>query len=319
MVSAFAAALGLSLIIPVAIMALAMRPPAEHSSASARWIYTLDQMKREIGRQTPGDRVVLLGGSSVLYSVRAETLSMRLGRPVINEGLHAALRVNYLLYRARQVLRPGDTVVLFLEYNSYRIPGPQWTLADFVLPHDLGYLSTLGFNTIVELAGKLTTAEYAWRVYDSMAQHDADLSGISSRINAFGDLVTNEDGSQNAGQRAAWKKASPFNLQAGPRAVVDGPVPPELRKFVEWCRARNIRVIGGFQAFRDFPSYHEDAATGFFEQVRREYEVLGVPTLGRPEDYLFPGEWFFDSVNHLHAAAADKMTELVAERLEKLL
>jgi hypothetical protein len=64
----------------------------------------------------PGARLVLIGGSNLLFGVDSSELQASLGRPVCNFSLHAGLGLEYPLWLALPRLRNGDLVVICPEY-----------------------------------------------------------------------------------------------------------------------------------------------------------------------------------------------------------
>jgi hypothetical protein len=318
-------------VIPAALVVLADKGPTRHTSGNARWIYFFDAEKRRIADATAGPRVHLLGGSGALYSVRAKTLQARLGLPVVNHGLHAGLKADYLLRRARQVLHPGDTAVLFLEYDTFfpwEHPSPTsgksdslWALADYVLPFDLPYFASRSPREMLELFGALTPSEHAGRIFDSLFKKP--LAGkareqILAGLNERGDLIVNRRSEQTAIHRKSLKSYKALRAYRPSRELLESQDNP-LNRFLEWSRDNDVSVIGGFPAFLDFPEYHSGPAAEYFESVAAYYRARGIPTLATPFDFMFPAEVFFDTCYHMNDVGADLMTAKVAEHVSPLL
>jgi hypothetical protein len=75
-------------------------------------------------------RVVLIGGSGTAFSVSAETLGRRLGRPVLNGGIQASVGLRNLLDLYLSQLDPEhDLVVLLPEFDAIKADertSPTW-------------------------------------------------------------------------------------------------------------------------------------------------------------------------------------------------
>ena len=69
---------------------------------------------------TPVARIILVGGSNLTFGMDSPRLSAALERPVVNLSLHAALGLPFLLAEALAVARPGDVVVVSLEYEHFQ-------------------------------------------------------------------------------------------------------------------------------------------------------------------------------------------------------
>ncbi|WP_430535054.1 hypothetical protein [Listeria rocourtiae] len=67
-------------------------------------------------------KIVLLGGSSVLYGFNTDEIQRQLGKPTFNAGVNVGLGFQYLLDNVEPYLKPGDHVVLPLEFNQYTNP-----------------------------------------------------------------------------------------------------------------------------------------------------------------------------------------------------
>ena len=302
-------------IIPFAMLSLASLGPTTHSTENVRYIYFFGKEKQKIADQTQGRRLVLIGGSGAFYSVRAKVLQSQFGIPVINNALHAGLNIEYLLHRARQSLRPGDTALLFIEYALYSRHEPGWTQADYFLPHDLPYFASQPLDTEIGLVRKLTPNEYGNRIYDAVFGQPIEGKETLARLNDRGDLIENQRASQNNFHKTRLDKIIPMNNMLMRQENV-----AMITDFIRWCQKNGITVIAGYPAFMDFPTYHTGVKErAFFQSLENYYHSLGIPTLGKPSDFMFPKSMFLDSWHHMHDEGAAVMTDLVAQRLEPIL
>lgn len=67
---------------------------------------------------TPGSRVVVIGGSSAAFGIDSKIMEKELGMPCVNFGLYAAFGLRCMLDLALQGIHPGDIVVIAPEYSS---------------------------------------------------------------------------------------------------------------------------------------------------------------------------------------------------------
>jgi hypothetical protein len=287
--------------------------PKQQDSLSSQFIYFFSKRKLEISEKLQGPRFVVLGGSGALHSVRAAQLSSALDKNVINWGTQADLGLAYLLFNAKKVLRPGDTVILVLEYSQYVSTGPSWTLADYVIPHDLAYLQTLAPQELISLLGKLTISEYARKVVDRWQGPLADGSLALEAINDAGDLIVNNQ----VDQRSHHKESLSRYPVMGPQ-ILSKAAREKITDFLRWCRGNGIYVVSAFPAFLDHPTYHTASASKFFSDIKEFYLSLGVPTLGSPSDYFFSKDMFFDTGYHMTAEGAKLMTDRMLPHLVHL-
>ena len=87
------------------------------------WIYNTIRVKENIAHNIHGKKIVFVGGSATLFGIRTEDIEKELKIPTINYGVHAALEIDYILDRVKNILNPGDVVILSLEYNHLLYTG----------------------------------------------------------------------------------------------------------------------------------------------------------------------------------------------------
>ena len=64
-------------------------------------------------------RVILLGGSNIAFGVDSRAIAYSLHCHVINMGLHGGIGMRYPVEDCLQYVRPGDVVVMQLEYGNF--------------------------------------------------------------------------------------------------------------------------------------------------------------------------------------------------------
>lgn len=65
-------------------------------------------------RTTPGERIILVGGSNVAFSMDSRILEERYGLAPVNMGLQAPLGVRFMTRHVAEYVRSGDVVVVLL-------------------------------------------------------------------------------------------------------------------------------------------------------------------------------------------------------------
>src|SRR5690606_36467004 len=97
-------------------------------SEQAIVIDTSFNTKEEIAEKLPQPRIIVAGGSGVLFGVSAGQIEEATGMPCVNYGVHAGLALRYLLHRTLEVAREGDLVIFIPEY---------WLLVTADVPNDV--------------------------------------------------------------------------------------------------------------------------------------------------------------------------------------
>ena len=113
----------------VVILALAMVLPLargidlERGEASAKatpWVRKIDDGLRRRASVIVGPKVVIVGGSNVLFGFDAPSMSEAIGCPVIAYGLHAGIGIDVIAERASGIVRLGDIVVYCPELPNFK-------------------------------------------------------------------------------------------------------------------------------------------------------------------------------------------------------
>ena len=69
-------------------------------------------IKQQLAENTPGARILVVGGSSVPYSIQCEVIQQQTGMPCIAMGATAYLGLEYYLSLLEDHLHQGDLVIL---------------------------------------------------------------------------------------------------------------------------------------------------------------------------------------------------------------
>jgi hypothetical protein len=98
---------------------------------SNNWMIRIDQRTRAAAARIRGRKIIFVGGSNLIFGLRAGSLSSRIGYPVVNYGLPAGVGADVIAERASELIGPDDVVVLatetvhypLIEYRSSSIRG----------------------------------------------------------------------------------------------------------------------------------------------------------------------------------------------------
>jgi len=75
--------------------------------------------KKAYLKQITKPKIVVVGGSSALFGIDAQQIESSTGIPTVNMGVFASLGIDYMLDKAKKVLKPGDIIVTSIEYPLY--------------------------------------------------------------------------------------------------------------------------------------------------------------------------------------------------------
>jgi len=282
-------------------------------SLSSRWTWELLQKKQAIADRAQGPKLVVAGGSSALFGIRAEQLGRELGVPAYNMATYAALGLPYMLHRIEGMVRPGDTVILSLEYELY-YHDPFPPQVDFLSAHDPAYFEQLPIlkqlNGIFRI--DLGRAISPWVADPSVASPRNPLSAYEAKdqLNAVGDALGNNAVLKNEGSRALVDSLPAIPVDVKP------PNEREIEAFAAWAREHRIKVLATHPSLIDFgPSWKTPQLRRAMEAIDQLHSRIGMPFVDRWEDVLYPRPFFFDTIYHLDSVAASIRTRALMARV----
>ncbi|MCA9512455.1 MAG: hypothetical protein KC560_17225 [Myxococcales bacterium] len=286
--------------------------------------------KQALAARTAPDargRVLFVGLSNVLMSVRADEIGAALERPAINFGLIANLSTGMVFEAAARAARPGDLVVLSLPHWSYQrattLDVQQQVVKDLVfscptqgfwrlpLRYELTFLARQDMAQVVEAyarkAVRAVAGPQAWPA-PPVAWHLA-TNADGGTFSSAGDWTGNRRADRRADRFARIAEA-PLRL-ADLRVDERDESVRELRRFVREARARGVDVVAVWPA-----AYVGDAPRGdVLGAIRALYADMDVALLGEPEEFFYALDDFYDSPNHLTHEAASVYSARLAELL----
>jgi hypothetical protein len=248
---------------------------ATHPLSQSHVLAWMD-LKRDRARSIPSAKIVLASGKSGLFGLRCEAFTQELGAPCVNGGMLVDLALEDLLAFDRGLIRPGDVVLLQLEYSMYFAPPvrKKTTLSARLFPIDLGYL----LSSVSEHVLAATGYSFFGPV---MATPAGDRRG-HSRANV----------TQLAGQRARETLAL---AAARPTGVIAPDTQSQLAAFFAWAKDSRVLVVGTVQ-----PSYADwTVPPAWLASIRQLYSDAGLPFAVLPNGNRYPRDCFWDTSDRL--------------------
>jgi hypothetical protein len=283
------------------------KPPDTVSSQNSRNVYFFRQKKLARAESINSPKLVVIGGSSSLFSVRSEVVEGFVGLPTVNLGVQAGLGLDYILYDARRTLRPGDTAMLVLEYEHFMDNGKgSWSQADFTLHHELGWVLKIGPRKAMELMKLLSGPEMLGLLWRGVWSRRVDAAPFVTVLNERGDVIVN---TRERAPEVAKHLAEYSSPMAFKGAVISEFSRTELGAFATWCRDQRVTIVAAAAPFMYFPGYQTNGFFEFDRAVRGLYESLGVEMLDAAGSNLFKRDEFFDTWYHLNRDAAGSYSE----------
>ena len=262
-------------------------------------------MKNKIDRlyQTSGKKIVIIGGSSVPFSLDSSLIKECLdGYEVVDFGLYAALGTNAMLDLAKDGIKGGDIVIVSPEISKQ-------TLSMYFNPLEMSKALERNKDMLFKLNGKMQEGMIA-AIPSFNAEKISYLSKgdipmpkdiyASSSFNEYGDIKVTREGNIMFG---GIDKNNPISID---KAVIEDEFIKELNNF-----AKTVKDKGGECYFRFSPmnassiSYKDDLRT-FYDYLD---EKISFGILGDPYKAIMEKEWFYDTNFHLNSPGAKMWTK----------
>jgi hypothetical protein len=299
------------LFIPILVVAFAIAwfaalPYAMHPSRAALWPAGLYD-KKESAAHANGNKIVLVGGSGAHFSFSAEDITHLSGRAAVNLASHAGLGADYILYRARRSLRPGDVAILALEYTTVDASSPAVSdlLAEFVAFYDQRYVLTLGPRTAASI---VMSGGPVWAI-KTLVQNFMPWSSplfIVETVNQYGDETANTVDHVTPAMRQHIAGVPPLGAgEIVPR--------PSIAAFVQWARQSGVLVLAVWPPTIYRAKYM--TRKDMFESYARMYSSLGVPILGQFTEFLLNPDQMLDTEMHANSLGREVATAALAKHL----
>lgn len=286
----------------IVMLSLFIHRPGKHEGqklSGYQWPVDFAQHKLKMLDKIEIPRIILAGGSNLLYGASAKNLSEALNQPVFNFGLGASIGMDLLLKMVEKGVKPGDTVVLMLEnelfsVSPYAAEGRVVNaLTHPVVANSLSWKERLIARWYAPM--KATFSSFN----NSKTERFKSIYQVSS-LTELGDL--RKDVLERYPPSSPFpenKMTSFFAVQPANQVV--------LAKFVQAMSDKQVKVI----AIPSARYVKENTAKAYYDNERliaQTYENLGVAYLSRPEYHSFTSDQMFDSPNHLNLEAKRQHT-----------
>lgn len=296
-------------------------------TTSSTWNKQIIDHKEKAACVIDRPKLVLLGGSSTLFGIKASVLESELGVPVINGGLHAGLGMACILRVGKKMLRTGDTVMLFPEYELYGFGEKnrrEWaaiTYIDFILSRDVDYYRDLPLNDQIEIA-LMTPLERIGR--GIRGKCFPEIITPTPEYNPYDATWLNDHGDMT-GHCAARRPTVAVDRDQRVCEILKKGISPDaagfelITEFRRWAKANRVRVMAGFPTMIHRKEYDSGMADSVEAQLREYYLKEGIDVVGGMREVLMPQVDFFDTIYHPTEEASISRSRNLACQLRQVI
>jgi hypothetical protein len=294
------------------------------ATQSSRWCFEINQRKQQLASACLQPKLLLVGGSGVLFGISAHEIQERTGTPTFNLGTHAALGADYILNLTQRVARPGDTVLLALEYELFQGGAGDrgvWTddlFVDYVVARDPGFVRHLPLETQFELGMRMPFERFKRGLKNLLRAEKISKPWLIYSVQNL-----NENGDQT-GHVSGTRRPDAAHMRRLNSTLTQG-IPSQsagfesVRKFCDWARSKRIRVLATLPVVVQRKEYDSEVTRNVLQGIESFYRSIGVPVLGTSQDVMLPERQFYDSHYHLTEEAALSRTRRLLTSLAPLL
>lgn len=273
------------------------------------WMGEQLRAKTEISDKISGNKIVLVGGSNVLFGFDSNLLHEEWGIPVVNHGLHAGNGIHYIFTKAKDFLKPNDIAIVSLEYSHYLYDGlPRETLLDYAIAEDTDYFKGLDIKHKFDIIARVKFE----RVYKALERKIKGIPAIQPKGH-YSVEYNNEYGDQDNLNELVNDKTRDKIKGLAPGAVptITKHFEKDLNDFVEWTEQNNVCVIFMPPDYLHFAQYDKEPYLSAFKSIPEYFHNRNLVFLGDPFEYMFPREHMYDTAYHLNDDGMKIRTELV--------
>ncbi len=260
-----------------------------------------------------GEKMIVIGGSSVAFGLDSEMLCELVDMPVVNFGLYASLGTKIMMDMAMGEIDRGDVVVLAPELDAQTL--------------------SLYFN-----------AESAWQAVDADksllwaigTQNFGDMMGgavnhLVSKLEYFGETLD----PQGVYNRASFDEygdivfSRPYNVMTFgydinktiqiSEEIYSAEFIDYVNDFVRFCEKRGARVCYTFPPMNESAIESGVTSESYASLYRFLSAALDCEVIGSPENYVMNSKYFYDSNFHPNSAGAAHHTSHLAQDLRRFL
>lgn len=258
----------------------------------------------------PSPRLMLVGGSNVLYGLDSRTIAEEAGMPhVVNMALTSVVGLHFMLKEVEPSVRPGDVVLVSPEYDHFcRNPT---SARDLIWLLERRPSVLLGFpaehwKLVMDRALHHLAAVIRAEVFRKGARPDLGPTHVKW-INEYGDNTASRTLLEPP-PVAAWQ----LECSEGRKGLMDEQV-ERIAEYKRSVETRGARMLLTYPTFDQSQYRKNEADIG--ELHRRLEALFGPALLTQPNETAIPAASLYDTHYHPDETEKIRRSRLVGQRL----
>ena len=263
--------------------------------------------------KTVANTLWLVGGSNVMFGYDSDQLSQALHRPVRNMGLGAALGLPFMLNEAQAIAKPGDVVVLSLEYNlregnydvlhqAAEFYPPAGSFIEY--PSAMVWLKTKAHHQLRKARSGINSLLYKTTTMPSIA--DTVNVYFRDAFSERGDLISQ------------LNNPNPVHIDFANQLHYVSYVDQisRINRFIAEEKQRGVTVYFTYPPIAQTTYRASLTACRHWQQELKSQ--LKAPIITQPDSTVYPDSLFFDTIYHLNGPGRNRHTQTLLTGLRPL-
>ncbi len=302
------------LILPFTIIFLIIQslPPVSTGSFMG-----VSSKKLELVSEIEEEKIVIVGGSNVVYNINAEDISNALDMPSFNMGTTAYLGFDFFKEQIKEYANEGDIIILSLEPSVLKNV-IDYNVVWYAIENHKNMYSIIPTSYIPNLLNAYSTyAQFKINTLSSDEIISNTEDGYKEKgFNSYGDL-TDYYPENILDNLYNINDTTQFNSN-----TLSDYILKELNDLKKWTDKNNIELYLTYAPFNELAleqtQYDATGMQGVYELENYFNENCDIPWLSSLSEGIMPAELFYDSNNHLNSIGKDIRTQDLIDDLLKI-
>lgn len=286
------------------------------------WVQKIYEQKTALAKSIKGKKIVVIGGSNVVFSIRTADIESQFKIPSVNYGTFAGLGLDYILDKVckENFLNKGDIVVLSIEPHLIAAEKKYYDLAatNYFLTCDREYFNSLPIKDKFIMLESVPPE----KLYESIIQQiifACNPAEIQKKNYNPKTLNRNGDETLHPGSyiEDKIKTGEITPLPSLKSHLTDTYYTRKLDNFISSCHKKGVIVFATYPSIPYFEEYKTPEYKILFIDLDKYYKKRNVITLGKPDNYIFDRKLFYDTFYHLNDKGMTIKTQMIIKELKK--
>jgi hypothetical protein len=301
------------------------------------WIREMMVIKKSIASTYKGKiKIIVLSGSSALFSIDTNAMSQELGMPVINYGLMGGLPLETLFNEMFEVAERGDILILPLEPDAYckeEIEGYREFEIRNAIAWNYGFWKGLSLRDKL-LSLRFVSSKFPLEIVEARFTQIFKPTSITARLNALNDdlilqvfndpkkdINVNLYSIYNVDSLGNIKNTADSSYKGSPRRadleikICD----KSLKKIIAFKKIMDKSGVQIYFANAPFVELDDLSLKSIMMADNKFKKTLSnvAPVLDSRSDLLFPISSFLNTELHLNSIGRAARTNMLIESMQK--